>query len=70
VSNAEHAVFTLLQTEKAAPGGLFLFLLYKFRISYRENKPAKILLVLSGMLSSKVTLGKWWKLDKKPGNRE
>jgi hypothetical protein len=32
-----------LETEKAARGGLFLFLLYKFRISRGANKTAKIL---------------------------
>jgi hypothetical protein len=37
--------------KKAALWRLFLFLLYKFRISYRENKPAKFLLILSGVLS-------------------
>jgi hypothetical protein len=36
--------------KKAALWRLFLFLLYKFRISYRENKPAKFLLILSGVL--------------------
>jgi hypothetical protein len=42
-------LFLLSKTEKAARGGLFLFLLYKFRISHQENKPAKYLCVYKGV---------------------
>jgi hypothetical protein len=43
----------------------FSFFYSKFRISYWSGKPAKKELPLSGVLSPKVTLDKWWKLDKK-----
>jgi len=46
-------------------GGFFFFLLYKFKYNGRIN-PAQIFFDLKwSVITILVTLGKWWKLDKK-----
>jgi hypothetical protein len=55
-----------LRNRKARAMAGFFFLDSISSVYHVERgKPAKILLIVSSLLSPKVTLGKWWKLDKK-----
>jgi hypothetical protein len=61
-----------LSGRRKAPPERGIFFLYSISSVYHveRGKSAKIIWIVSGLLSPQVTFDKWWKLDKKTGSRE